>query len=114
MIFTPQYLSLNQSENFDPTLLDEDILKEISNHLNTLKSMYDDIKTELKIVRSDEVKRKLMLKAPHYSRVFPGQECYLINIGFMLQQMDMFLSANGIDSSWQETPKPKKKNYWIV
>ncbi len=57
--------------NFDATPLDDDTLKEISEYLQALKPMYDDIKTEFKIVGSDEVKRRLMLKAPHFITVFP-------------------------------------------
>lgn len=96
--------------NFDPTPLDDNTLKEISNHLQALKPMYDDIKTELKIVRSDEVKRKMMIKAPHFIAAFSEvKDGYLTNIGFVLQQMDLFLSRNGMGSGWQATPKPKKE-----
>lgn len=95
---------------FDHAPLDDNTLKEISDHLHALKPMYDDIKTELKIVGSESVKRKLMLKAPHFIAVFSEvKDGYLTNIGFMLQQMDLSLSRNGIGSGWQATPQPKKE-----
>ncbi len=95
--------------NFDLTPLDENTLAEVSKHLNNLKPMYDDIKTEVKIISSDEVEAR-MKKAPHYIAVFSEpKNDYLVNIGFMLQQMDLFLSAKNIGSCWQGSPKPKEE-----
>jgi nitroreductase len=95
---------------YDLTPLDENTLNEIKGYLRTLKPLYSDIKTELKILSSDDVKRRMMKKAPHYIAVFSqAKEGYLINVGFMLQQMDLFFSANGLGSCWQGIPKPKPK-----
>ncbi|MGF7117180.1 nitroreductase family protein [Methanobacterium oryzae] len=96
--------------NYDLTPLDQNTLNTISTHLNDLESLYEDIKTEFKIIRTDDVKRRMMKKAPHYIAAFSEvKEGYLTNIGFMLQQMDLFLSANGIGSCWQGIPKLKKE-----
>lgn len=96
--------------NYDLTPLDENTLTEISYHLNNLEHLYDDIKTEFKIIGTDDVNRRMMKKAPHYIAVFSeNKEAYLTNIGFMLQQMDLYLSASGIGSCWQGIPKPKKE-----
>ncbi len=72
--------------------------------------LYSDIKTEIKIVSSDEVNQKIIMKkAPHYLAVFSEtKEGYLTNVGFMLQQMDLLFSANGIGSCWQGIPVPYK------
>ncbi len=95
---------------YDSTPLDQNTLTEISDHFQTLEPMYDDIKVELKIISSDDVKRRIMKKAPHYIAVFSEtKEGYSTNVGFMLQQMDLFLSANGLGSCWQGIPKPKKE-----
>ena len=96
--------------NYDLTPLDDVTLSEISEYLHSLKPMYDDIKTELKIVSSDDVKRRMMKEAPHYIAIFSEvKEGYLTNIGFMLQQVDLFFSANGLGSCWQGIPAPNKK-----
>lgn len=95
--------------NFDLTPLDENTLANISSHLKSLNPMYGDIKVEMKIISSDEVETK-MKKAPHYIAVFSEpKNGYLINVGFILQQMDLFLSGNDLGSSWQGSPKPKKE-----
>ena len=96
--------------NYDLTPLDDVTLSEISEYLHSLKPMYDDIKTELKIVSSDGVKRRMMKEAPHYIAIFSEvKEGYLTNIGFMLQQADLFFSANGLGSCWQGIPAPTKE-----
>jgi hypothetical protein len=61
-------------------------------------------------VSQKDVKSLLSAKAPHYLAVFSEtKDGYLTNAGFMLQQMDLFLSANGIGSCWQGMPKPTKE-----
>jgi len=96
--------------NYDLTPLDEDTLNDISNHLNNLEPLYDDIKLELKIISESDVNRRFMKKAPHYIAIFSeNKEGYLTNVGFMLQQMDLLFSANGIGTCWQGIPKPKKE-----
>jgi nitroreductase len=96
--------------NYYLTPLDENTLAEVSDHLDNLKPLYGNIKIEMKIISSDEVKTRMMKKAPHYIAVFSQkEEDYLTNVGFMMQQMDLFFSANGLGSCWQGIPKPKKE-----
>lgn len=85
-------------------------MKEILDHLPSLTPMYEDIEVELKIISPELVKRKFMKKAPYYIAVFSeAKEGYLTNVGFMLQQMDLYLSANGLGSCWLGIPQPTKK-----
>lgn len=96
--------------NYDLTPLDENTLNDILNHLDNLEPLYENIKIEFKIISETDVKRRFMKKAPHYIVAFSeNKEGYLTNIGFMLQQMDLLLSANGIGTCWQGIPKPKKE-----
>lgn len=95
---------------YDLTPLNNNRMKEISKYMANLEPMYGNINIELKILGPDNVKRRMMKKAPHYLAVFSqAKEGYLANVGFMLQQMDLFFSANGIGSCWQGIPKPNKK-----
>lgn len=95
---------------YDLDPLDEDTLKEIRDHLQTLKPLRKDIKIEFKILSPDVVKRRMMRKAPHYLGAFSEvKEGYLSNVGFMLQQMDLFFSAHGLGSCWQGIPTLKKE-----
>jgi nitroreductase len=79
-------------------------------HTSALKPLYDDIKIEMKLLSQKDVKGLFLAKAPHYLAVFSEtKDGYLTNAGFMLQQMDLFFSANGIGSCWQGMPKPTKE-----
>ena len=95
-------------KKYDQTPLEERALEEISNQLKNLKPMYNDIKTEVKIIPLDKVDTKKK-QAPHYIAVFSEpKDDYLVNAGYMLQQMDLFLSGNDIGSCWQGSPRPNE------
>ena len=77
--------------NYDLNPLDNNNLKEISEEVDNLIPLYSNIKTEIKIISTEDVKQRFMKKAPHYLAVFSDtSEGYLTNVGFMLQQMDSF------------------------
>ncbi|HMF31732.1 MAG TPA: nitroreductase family protein [Candidatus Lokiarchaeia archaeon] len=94
---------------YDTTPIDTNAMAGISAYINTLTSMQDDIKTELKLVARDDVRGLLSCNAPHYIVLFSEPKGnYLVNAGFMLQQVDLYLSANGIGSCWRGGQGPVK------
>jgi nitroreductase len=96
--------------NYDPVQLDQNRLDEISKNLGALKPISGEIKTEFKIISPDQVSRKGLNKAPHYIAAFSeAKDAYKANIGFMLQQMDLYFSANGTGSCWLGIPQPTKE-----
>jgi nitroreductase len=106
----PTIFKRKSIRKFDLTSLDENTLDEISNHLKTLIPLYKEIKIEFKILSPDVVKRRMMKKAPHYLAVFSElTEGYLSNVGFMMQQMDLFFSAHELGACWQGIPTLKKE-----
>jgi nitroreductase len=108
--FYPTIFKRKSIRKFDLTPLDDDTLNEIQDHLNTLEPLHKDIKIELKILTPDMVKRRMMREAPHYLVAFSEvKDGYLSNVGFILQQMDLFFSANGLASCWQGIPTLKKE-----
>lgn len=105
----PMIFKRKSIRTYDMVPLNKKILKKISDFLNNLQPMYYDIKTEFKIIPHNQVKRT-MRKAPHYIAAFSENKAhYLTNIGFMLQQMNLFFSANEIGSCWQGIPQPIKE-----
>ena len=72
--------------------------------------MYYDIKTEIKIISADEVESRKMKKSTHYLAAFSDTNGdYLTNVGFMFQQTDLYLSADGIGCCWQGSPQPTEE-----
>jgi nitroreductase len=96
--------------NYDSAPMDQNHLEEISKNLSALNPMSPEIKTEFKIISPDQVTRKSMNKAPHFIAAFSeAKDAYKTNIGFMLQQMDLYFSATGIGSCWLGLPQPTKE-----
>ena len=96
--------------NYDPAPIDQNLLKQIKDNLDSLNPMLTGIKTEFKIISPNQVSRKLRMNAPHYIAAFAeAKEFYKVNIGYMLQQMDLYFSAIGLGSCWLGIPQPTKE-----
>ena len=96
--------------DYNPTPIDTNRLEEISTNLQSLKPLLSGIKTEFKIISPNQVTRKLGNKAPHFIAAFSEvKDAYKVNIGFMLQQMDLYFSSTGLGSCWLGIPQPTKE-----
>jgi len=93
---------------YDLNSLDDDVLRDIEGEVARLEPLIPDINTDVLIISSEDVKTRMMKKAPHYLAVFSEDEKgYLTNVGYMLQQMDLLFAANGIGCCWQGIPTIK-------
>jgi len=93
---------------FDPTALGESVLDTVREQIRNCKPLYPDIKYSVKIV--DKAKGAFGINAPHYL-AFSSEEkdgAYE-NIGFIGQQLDLFLSSSGLGSCWIGMAKPEEK-----
>ncbi len=98
------------TRRYDLTPLKKDILDKIEEFSKNMTPLYDEIKVDYKIVGADEVKNLFPIKAPHYFIISSEKkEGYLLNVGFMFQQMDLFLSSLGLGSCWLGMAKPIEK-----
>ncbi len=94
---------------YDLTPLDQDTLGSITSYMHTVKPLYDSIQVDMKLVSQNDVNNLLSINAPHYIIVSSEKkEGYLTHVGFMLQQVDLFLSSIGIGSCWLGMGKPSK------
>nr|WP_276536693.1 nitroreductase family protein [Tissierella carlieri] len=95
---------------YDLSSLDNNILQELLDYIGNLKPMYKNIEVQMKIVTGEVVRNLFPIKAPYYLLVYSEEkEKHITNAGFMLQQVDLFLSANGIGSCWAGLTQPKKE-----
>jgi nitroreductase len=96
--------------DYESTSIESNRLEEISGKLQSLTPLISGIKTEFKIISPDQVTRKLRINAPHYIAAFSeAKDRYKVNVGFMLQQMDLYFSATGLGSCWLGIPQPTKE-----
>jgi hypothetical protein len=95
---------------YDPSVLDSASLERISAFAASVRPLLPGIETHMRIVDGEAVRGMFRVEAPHFLVIFsnakPG---YLANAGFMLQQMDLFLSASGLGSCWQGGPHLTRK-----
>ncbi|MCC3145705.1 nitroreductase [Halanaerobium sp. Z-7514] len=124
-------MNQNHAENLEPELKDKlyqsifsrksirkykaesltaEKLKEIKAFLAARKGLKQNIKWESKIVSADKISSLLPIKAPHYLVFFSEEsEGYLQNAGYILQYLDLYLSAHGLGSCWFGLAKAKKE-----
>ncbi|OPX43213.1 nitroreductase family protein [Ruminiclostridium hungatei] len=94
---------------YDLTPLAQEKLEMLQAFLKTVKRLEEGIRTEFLIQTADEVSSVFAVKAPHYITFYSESKAgYLINAGFIMQQVDLFLSANNIGSCWLGVAKPNK------
>lgn len=91
---------------FTKDVLDEAASKALLTYIGTLRPLFPDIRTEIRIIGAQETKGILRTDAPNYIVLFSeAKEGYLVNAGFLLQQLDLYLSANGIGNCYQGMAK---------
>lgn len=87
-------------------------LTEIEKRIDGLEPLFAECKIKMRIVGAQEIKGMLAAKAPHYLLVFAQkQQGYLLNAGFMLQQISLFLSSKGIGNCWLGMAKANEPAY---
>ena len=93
------------TRQYDMTPLSQKALSGIAQFADILRPLDDGIATAYEIM--DNIKGGMTVKAPHYLIVSSEQkDGYLENIGFMYQQMDLYLSSLGLGSCWLGMAKP--------
>lgn len=95
---------------YDQAKLSAAELEAIESFIKEAEPLDPEIKFETQIVNADQVKSLMPIKAPHYLQFFSEEKGdYLLNAGFILQQLDLYLAANNLGSCWFGMAKPKKE-----
>jgi hypothetical protein len=95
--------------HYDPALkLTEAQLAAILAQTQNLAALDSGIKIAFEIVKREETSAKF----GEYCLLFYSEkkQGYLINAGYMLEQMDLFMEKNGIGACWYGLAKPKENH----
>ncbi|RAP54571.1 MAG: hypothetical protein BZ137_01415 [Methanosphaera sp. rholeuAM130] len=95
--------------NYNNQKLSDECINSIEEFIDNVKPLYPNIKSDYEIVDSSNVKTIMNWKAPYYIQIY-GQDtenCFK-NIGFIYQQVDLYLQGNDIGSCWVGVAKPRK------
>jgi len=93
---------------YDMAHLDAATLEKVQLQIGRAKPLYHDIRFSVEI--ANKTKGMFNVKAPHYL-IFRSEEkegAYE-NIGFIGQQLDLFLSGSGLGACWLGASKPEGK-----
>ncbi len=92
---------------YDMTPLPQERIEELLAFSERTVRLDESIRLEFAVLSGDKINGMFSIKAPHYLCLYSEKkEGYLINSGFTLQQMDLFLSANNIGVCWLGGAKP--------
>ena len=98
------------NRKYDMSPLPTEIIVALQNFTETVKPLDETIKIEYSYLGTNDVKNLLPIKAPHYICLYSEKkDNYLLNAGFILQQIDLYLSANNLGSCWLGMAKPSKQ-----
>ncbi|WP_407374321.1 nitroreductase family protein [Methanobrevibacter sp.] len=88
--------------------IDMGIIKEFLSDINPLN---EEINYYYEILTKEEVNVRTGWSAPYYLALYSEKkDNYMENIGFVFQQLSLFLQSQGIGSCWAGMASPKKKN----
>ena len=86
--------------------LTEEEVKDIEKEFSKLKPLVDDIKVKIKIVKKESI-----LRGQEYCILFYSEkkDNYLQNIGYLGEQLDLYLVSKNIGTLWFGIGKPEEK-----
>ncbi|MBQ6098269.1 MAG: nitroreductase [Methanobrevibacter sp.] len=92
--------------------LDDEIdMNPIIDFISTVKPLNNEIEYHYEILTVNEVNLKTRWKAPYYLAIFSEKkDNYLENVGFVFQQVSLFMQSIGIGSCWVGLGSLKVKN----
>ena len=99
--------SFHLFRNIGNEKISEDDLKEIEKKLNDFKPLVEDIKVKIKIVKDNTICKR----GQEYSILFYSEkkDNYLQNIGYLGEQLDLYLVSKNIGTLWFGIGKPTEK-----
>lgn len=84
-------------------------IQELNHQISHIEPLFGNIKTEVAVLAENDIGGIFSIKAPHYLAIYSEEtEGYLINAGYILQQLDLYLSKEGIGSLWLGLGKPQE------
>jgi nitroreductase len=96
------------TRKYDPSPLDADVMGNIQTYIKGVKPLYDDVKVRFEILPAEKVKSAT--NAPHFIMAYSEEkDSSRTNIGFMLQQVDLYIQGIGLGSCWLGMAKPVEK-----
>ncbi len=85
-------------------------MKLIHEFMSQVKPLKDDMRYHYDILTLDEVTNLARFSAPYYLALYADKKENYMDIGFIFQQLCLYLQSIGIGSCWVGMASPKKKS----
>jgi len=93
--------------SFSTAPLEQSVLDDIQSFIGTVTPLFPAIRTFLEVVGKTEVRGFALAAAPQYLVLYSERNPDAdLNSGFILQQVDLYLSSRGLGSCWQGLSRP--------
>lgn len=98
--------SFHLFRNIGSELISEEELKDLENYIKVIKPLVEDIKTKIIVVKDPS-----LIRGGEYSILFYSEkkDNYLQNIGYLGEQLDLYLVSKDIGTLWFGIGKPEEK-----
>ena len=97
--------------NYVDEPLKEGDLRELRYAFGRFKPLYPGIRIRWEILEKEQVRLYMPWKSPQLMAIYSEKkEGYLENVGFLFQQMDLYLQSIGLGSCWVGLGKPRHLN----
>lgn len=91
--------------------LDDEIdLEIVHDFMKNVKELNSDVNYRYEILTLDEVKDRARFSAPYYLALYTDKKENYIDIGFIFEQLCLYLQSLGIGNCWVGLDSPKKKS----
>ena len=89
---------------------DEIDLTIIDDFMNSTKQLNEDINYRYEILKLDEVNNRARFSAPYYLAIYTDKKENYMDMGFVFEQLCLYLQSIDIGNCWVGLASPKKKN----
>lgn len=97
--------------NYLKETLDKEMIMKIETFIQNVHPLNSEIKVKSIFLTNEEVKSIMPWSAPHYIAIYSEEkDNYLENVGFIYQQVDLYLQSIGLGSCWLGMGKSELKN----
>lgn len=99
------------TRSYNPDGLTKEELSQIMDYADQITPLFPDIKSKAELIGANDVKSIMKWRAPHYLALYAEDSKEgLMNIGFVYEQLVLYMTALKIGTCWATSVSPKEKH----
>lgn len=99
------------TRSYDMSGLTKEELSQIMEYVDSISPLLPGIKGKVELVGANDVKSMMKWRAPHYLCLYAeDSDAGLMNIGFVYEQLVLYMTTLNIGTCWATSVSPKEKH----